>query len=324
MGDDARASTHIRIAGIFAGTASGLTKVAVGHGFDTIKTRLQCSPPGTYSGAIDCLMKTVRNESVFALYKGATPPALGWAAIDSVLLGSLHNYRLLLIRHGWTEPVPGTDGRRLTIVAHGIAGLFAGLTSTILATPIELIKVKLQLQVQRSPADREFKSPIHCAREILRRQGPTGLWTGFGGSIAFRSNFMWMFICYETFMRGFSRLKGTSFEVGPGLATFLSGGLGSFGFWFMAIPADNVKNRMMAASLDAPRLSVIAITRNIFRVDGLRGFFRGLTPCVLRAFPVNASALFVYEGLMRMFGAEKSHLDLYAAGIKMYMLSMYD
>ena len=30
--------------------------------FDTIKTRLQCSPPGTYRGAIDCLLKTVRNE----------------------------------------------------------------------------------------------------------------------------------------------------------------------------------------------------------------------------------------------------------------------
>jgi solute carrier family 25 (mitochondrial carnitine/acylcarnitine transporter), member 20/29 len=67
-------------------------------------------------------------QGILALYKGATPPAVGWAAIDSVLLGSLHNYRLFLLRHGMTEKVPGTDTMRLTLAAHGIAGLFAGLT----------------------------------------------------------------------------------------------------------------------------------------------------------------------------------------------------
>lgn len=69
-----------------------------------------------------------RDQSILALYKGATPPAVGWAAIDSLLLGSLHNYRLFLIRHKFTEPVPGSDTRRLTLVGHGIAGLGAGLT----------------------------------------------------------------------------------------------------------------------------------------------------------------------------------------------------
>jgi len=63
------------------------------------------------------------------LYKGATPPAVAWAAIDSVLLGSLYNYRLILRRHGMTEPTPGKGGiERLSLLGHGIAGLGAGLT----------------------------------------------------------------------------------------------------------------------------------------------------------------------------------------------------
>ena len=74
------------------------------------------------------------------MYKGATPPAVGWGAIDSLLLGSLHNYRLYLIRHDWTETVPGSDARRLTLSGHGIAGLGAGLTSALIATPMELLK----------------------------------------------------------------------------------------------------------------------------------------------------------------------------------------
>jgi len=70
-------------------------------------------------------------QGVLALYKGATPPAVGWAAIDSLLLGSLHNYRLFLLRNGMTEEVPATGQKRLTLIAHGVAGFFAGLTRYI-------------------------------------------------------------------------------------------------------------------------------------------------------------------------------------------------
>ncbi|KAJ1310230.1 hypothetical protein OPQ81_006972 [Rhizoctonia solani] len=78
---------HVRIAGAVAGVASGWTKVAVGHGFDTIKTRLQVAPNGTYKGAIDCFWKTVRNESPLALYKGGPTPG-----------GCLGSIRLLIAR----------------------------------------------------------------------------------------------------------------------------------------------------------------------------------------------------------------------------------
>ncbi|KAI0825021.1 mitochondrial carrier [Trametes gibbosa] len=299
-------ASHVRLVGAFAGIGSGLTKVAVGHGFDTIKTRLQCSPPGTYKSAVDCLLKTVRNESVLALYKGATPPAVGWAAIDSVLLGSLHNYRLVLVRHGLTETTPGSDVKRLTLLGHGIAGLFAGWTSALLATPIEQLKVKLQLQLQRSTADRVYKGPIDCVRQIVRAQSVPGLWAGFTGSLAFRSNFFFMFGSFEALMRTFAKLDGTPYAVSIPMANFLSGGLASFVYWIMAIPADNIKNRMMATPHNQPKLSFSATSRQILAEGGVRGYYRGLGPTLLRAFPVNASALWVYEGLMRTFGAEKT------------------
>ena len=129
-------------------------------------------------------------------------------------------------------------------------------------------------------------------------------------------------------------------QVSTGVANFLSGGLASFAYWGMAIPADNIKkyhtgylltysylpktylclaSRMMSYPYPLPypssrsgaapikRPSFLQVTRRVYSLDGLAGFFRGLGPCLIRAFPANASALFVYEGLMTVMGAEKVH-----------------
>lgn len=53
------------------------------------------------------------------------------------------------------------------------------------------------MQHQKAVADRQYKGPIDCARQVVRSQGVLGLWTGFTGSLAFRSNFLWMFMSFE-------------------------------------------------------------------------------------------------------------------------------
>ncbi|EJD55544.1 mitochondrial carrier, partial [Auricularia subglabra TFB-10046 SS5] len=272
--------------------------------FDTVKTRLQCSPPGTYKGAIDCLVRTVRNEGAAHGAQGVTPPAVGWAAIDSVLLGSLHNYRLWMMRVGMVESAPGPasgDGKRLSLVGHGVAGLFAGLTRCADSSPWT---VRLQMQLQRDVASRQFKGPLHCAAQVMRAQGLQGLWRGYVASSWFRSSFFWMFLSIEALMRGFARLDGTPYEMSQGAANFWAGGLASFSFWGFAIPADNIKNRLMGMPLDTPRIAPWTLSRQVWRAEGARGFYKGFVPCVLRAFPANACAYFTFNWIMTTLGAE--------------------
>ncbi|EHL03708.1 putative Mitochondrial substrate carrier family protein L [Glarea lozoyensis 74030] len=82
--------------GFVAGVFSGVAKLSVGHPFDTIKVRLQTSTSAQFSGPLQCLLQTVRNESITGLYKGATPPLVGWMFMDSIMLGSLTFYRKFL------------------------------------------------------------------------------------------------------------------------------------------------------------------------------------------------------------------------------------
>ena len=71
-----------------------------------------------------------------------------------------------------------------------------------------------------------------------------------------------------------------------------------------ADPGSFQRSRMMARPLEAPRISAIRIATDLYRAQGLRGFYSGFLPSALRAFPVNSCAYFVYEGLMRNLDAE--------------------
>lgn len=70
--------------GFVAGVFSGVTKLAVGHPFDTIKVRLQTAPEGKFSGPLQCVIDTARKEGIRGFYKGASPPLMGWMIMDSV------------------------------------------------------------------------------------------------------------------------------------------------------------------------------------------------------------------------------------------------
>jgi hypothetical protein len=52
--------------------------------FDTIKVRLQTTEKSHFKGPVDCLLQTLRNEGFKGLYKGATPPLVGWMFMDSM------------------------------------------------------------------------------------------------------------------------------------------------------------------------------------------------------------------------------------------------
>ncbi|WRT63653.1 uncharacterized protein IL334_000576 [Kwoniella shivajii] len=311
---------HSPFIGFAAGLCSGWTKLVVGHPFDTIKTRLQCSPPGTYLGAWECVTRTISKEGPRALYKGASIPAVSWGITDSILMGSLHNYRDILLRHGFAErDLAKGEGQRLSLLGHSVAGLFAGWTNAAIAHPTEMIKCKLQMQlVQPENMPKQFTGPIDVVRQTVAQQGATGMWKGLGASFIYRSCFAAMFGGFEIFNRLFKSLDGTRWEMSTELANFLAGGMASNMYWFTALPLDNVKNRIMVDPIKAPRYKgVIDAYSQVWRetynptkgfgwnfAARTRNFYRGFVPVVLRAFPTNAAALAVWEGVMRWSNAK--------------------
>lgn len=86
---------------VTASFAAGVVAAAASNPVDVIKTRvmnMKVEPgrPPPYSGAMDCLLKTVRSEGPMALYKGFVPTISRQGPFTTVLLVTLEQVRKLL------------------------------------------------------------------------------------------------------------------------------------------------------------------------------------------------------------------------------------
>ncbi|VEU20109.1 DEKNAAC101023 [Brettanomyces naardenensis] len=279
-----------RYAGFIAGVFSGVMKNVVGHPFDSVKVRMQTSE-GRFKGPWDCTVKTLKNEGVYGLYKGFTPPLVGWVLMDSVMLGSLHIYRRFLKENFYA------DRERLPVFGHCVAGLGAGLTVSFVAAPIEQLKARLQ--VQYDAKTKLYKGPIDCLVRLMKYDGLKTLYKGLIPTMIFRSSFIVWWGSYDIITRWFQE----NTKMNRAAINFWAGGLSATCFWIAAYPADVVKNVIMIDDVKNPKFKHYSdAVRYIYRErGGLRGFGKGFLPCILRSFPANAAALTAFEGVMRFW-----------------------
>ncbi|KDN63230.1 hypothetical protein CSUB01_04674 [Colletotrichum sublineola] len=298
--------------GFVAGVFSGIAKL---------------TDASRFSGPLQCVAQTLRNEGVPGLYKGATPPLVGWMFMDSVMLGSLTVYRRLvaerLFRVGSVDNLPS--------YGHGVAGIMAGSTVSFIAAPVEHIKARLQIQYAASKAERLYSGPVDCLRKIYAHHGMRGVYHGLSATLLFRGFFFCWWGSYDVFSRYlkektklsatllfrgfffcwwgsyvFSRYLKEKTKLSAPAVNFWAGGLSAQVFWLTSYPSDVVKQRIMTDPLGGglndgvqrfPRWRDAAAA--VYREAGWKGYWRGFLPCFLRAFPANAMALVAFEGVMR-------------------------
>ncbi|KAK3299135.1 mitochondrial carrier domain-containing protein [Chaetomium fimeti] len=282
--------------GFVAGVFSGIAKLSVGHPFDTIKVRLQTTTSTRFSGPLQCLTQTLRHEGLVGLYKGATPPLVGWMFMDSVMLGSLSVYRRLVKEQLFDSAAA------LPAHGHGLAGVLAGATVSFVAAPVEHVKARLQIQYAARKRDRLYSGPVDCVRKVWASHGIRGVYHGLQATLLFRSFFFFWWGSYDLFSRWMRQRTNLS---APAI-NFWAGGLSAQVFWIMSYPSDVVKQRIMTDPLGGglndgikrfPRWKDGA--KAVYRESGAMGYWRGFLPCFLRAFPANAMALVAFEAAMR-------------------------
>lgn len=176
-----------------------------------------------------------------------------------------------------------------------VAGALASSTAEVITLPIDCTKVRLQSQGMGTPSAGtiQYSGMIDAVRKISRHEGPSALWNGLTPAImrqAFYSSLC--MVLYEPVRAAIA--PGDENDI-----TFLqklsAGGLaGAFSISF-ANPLDVMKVRMQADRSGKLYSGVADAILKIHKVEGIRGFSKGLWPNIQRGFIVNAAELGTYD-----------------------------
>lgn len=267
---------------LIAGSAGGAAQVLVGQPLDTVKTRAQIAPKGMFKGPMDILVRTIRTEGFFALYKGMASPLIGIAGVNSLLFASYATSKRII------SPFP-----QLTLPQIGMAGAMAGAANAVLASPVEMFKVRMQGQYGAA-TDKRLRD---VAREMWKDWGfKRGIMRGYWVTVAREiPAYAGFYTAFEFSKRQFQTRYG---EHVPVWALLTSGATGGIAYWLCCYPLDVVKSRIQlrpTPPMSRPWTYINLELRSIVADSGVSGLFRGLSPSLLRSIPAAASTFAAFE-----------------------------
>uniref|UniRef100_A0A8D0GNY9 Mitochondrial glutamate carrier 2 n=1 Tax=Sphenodon punctatus TaxID=8508 RepID=A0A8D0GNY9_SPHPU len=160
------------------GGVAGLVGVTCVFPIDLAKTRLQNQQgQGVYTGMRDCLVKTLRSEGFFGMYRGAAVNLTLVTPEKAIKLAANDFFRHLLSR----------DGKELTLIREMLAGCGAGTCQVVVTSPMEMLKIQLQdagrLAFGRQASTFKRPSATVIAMDLLRTQGLMGVYKGLGATL---------------------------------------------------------------------------------------------------------------------------------------------
>ncbi|XP_023903412.1 uncharacterized protein LOC112015258 isoform X2 [Quercus suber] len=159
-------STNIFVK-IASGAFAGGFATALTNPVEVVKVRLQMNP-NLRRGPIGELRRIVSEEGIRALWKGVGPAMARAASMTASQLSTYDESKRILIR--WS---PLEEGFHL----HLLSSMVAGTVSTLITAPMDMIKTRLMLQ-RESKEVGNYKNGFHCAYQVLRTEGPRGLYKG--------------------------------------------------------------------------------------------------------------------------------------------------
>ncbi|KAI7838108.1 hypothetical protein COHA_008116 [Chlorella ohadii] len=283
------------VAGAFAGSAN----IAIGFPFDTVKVRLQ-NRLNPYSGPWHCVTSIVRYEGARMLYRGMSPQLVGGALETGV------NYAVYQAMLKLTQ---GPDLQLPDAAAVPLSAGAAGIVLSFVLSPAELCR----LQLGGTERYHSYSGPIDCLRQTVKSEGWRGLTRGLGGTMAREcpGNAVY-FSCYSLlrhWLPGKAPLPGAADQprslwqaLADAGSAIVCGGLAGMAMWAAILPIDVAKTRIQTAYPGSYYdVGILKQLQILYREDGLRALYAGLSPTLIRAFPANAAQWLAWELCMQQW-----------------------
>lgn len=298
-----RTRKQISVAGTFASSAfSACWAETCTIPLDTAKVRLQLQGkalPGDgatalkYRGMIGTMATIAREEGLKSLWNGIVPGLHRQCLFGGLRIGLYEPVKNLYVGKDFVGDVP--------LHKKILAGLTTGALAITVASPTDLVKVRLQAEGKLPPGvPRRYSGAMNAYSTIVKQEGVKALWTGLGPNVARNA------IINAAELASYDQVKQSLLKI-PGFSdnvfTHLLSGLGA-GFIAVCVgsPVDVVKSRMMGNS-QAYTGTIDCFVKTL-RNDGLAAFYKGFIPNFGRLGSWNVIMFLTLEQAKKFFTKE--------------------
>lgn len=277
------------------GSVAGAIGATFVYPIDLVKTRMQnqrkvAASEILYKHSWDCFRKVIRNEGFLGLYRGLLPQLVGVAPEKAIKL-TMNDLMRSLLR----DPNTGA----ISVPAECLAGGIAGMSQVIFTNPLEIVKIRLQVQGE---AARIAGISREGAWKICRDLGIRGLYKGASACLLRDIPFSAIYFTV------YSHLKKDLFHEGRNgkrlspLELLSAGALAGMPAAYFATPADVIKTRLQVVARAGQQTynGIADAFVKILREEGFRAFFKGGPARVFRSSPQFGVTLLSYELMQRL------------------------
>ncbi|WAQ84607.1 hypothetical protein PtA15_5A180 [Puccinia triticina] len=306
-----------------AGAIGGVISNAVVYPLDTVKTKIQAQtdeaeaekdslpspqlkrpnapnrlPAACRSTALEVVVQVLKSQGIGGFYRGFLASMLNTFSMQFAYF-----YWYMVVRKTYTTRfLPKSSGSKppnIGIITELSLGALAGAIAQVFTIPVSVVATRQQLDNSKTGG----KSLLKTASEIIRDDGPTGLWRGLKPSLVLTVN---PAITYGTFERLKLLTLGAEGKMTPGKA-FWMGALSKTLATVVTYPYIMAKVRLQAKydtptadgesqSENTPKSSpskkrpskerysgAIDVLRQVYSEKGCSGWYQGMQAQIMKA-----------------------------------------
>lgn len=283
---------------LLSGAIAGAVSRTCTAPLDRLKVFLQVRG-AEYGGIRACWRQLIKDGGYSSLWRGNYINVLKIAP-ETALKFTFYEHAKRVLR--------GDSSSELNAKQRFLAGAIAGALSQTVIYPMEVLKTRLVLGQTG-----DHRGICHCLMKLLRTEGFRALYRGYIpnmlGIIPYAGIDLTV---YETLKRRY--LKTHADDKSRGLpknevqwyVPLCCGAVSSSCAQLVSYPLALVRTKLQATPIrsDSSHVTMIILFKQIYRREGLRGFYRGIAPNFMKVVPAVSVTYVCYEQARRLLGAE--------------------
>jgi len=282
---------------LVAGVGGGLVSTLMLHPLDLLKIRFavhdgqKSNLRPSYSGLKSAVQQIVGESGLRGLYAGITPNLVG--------AGSAWGFYFYFYNALKSYAQQGNSSSQLPASSHLLAASSAGVLTLTMTNPVWVVKTRLCLQQTGSSiASPAYKGLSDALVKIWRAEGLAGLYAGFIPGLAGVSHGAVQFCVYEEMKNMYNNSLNQPINSKLGTREYLTfAALSKLVAALATYPYQVVRARLQDSLSHQKYQGATDCVTKIYRLEGYRGFYKGLSPNLLRVVPATMITFLVYENL---------------------------